>query len=208
MKRASFSVLAFCVLLAFGNGCRKSDPNTTDPKAERTDPDISSPVDGAAPTTGKNLSTPKKEEPDVPALLQKGGKNWSAPATAFDLDPFKETGGDRLWIWPSEDKVVEIIASDPQITLEWKLRPGHKAVDTAEAQVVMAEIRGKTAGSQFGLRGSTEGVKEGATEGKCVITVGMAIKDYRGEGELLLFITVKGIKPASNLLRIKTKIVD
>lgn len=144
----------------------------------------------------------------MPKFIEKGGKHWSAPQTAPDLDPFKATAGDRFWIWPVEDEVIELKASKPTITLAWRLRPGQKAIDAAEQKGVMAELRGKTAGSHFGLRGSIEGIKQDATEGKCDIPPGPAIKDYRGEGEILLFLVSKGIKPSSNLIRVKVKITD
>lgn len=207
MNLPRFGVLALYLPLVLGNGCRNGDTSAKDAKGGQSGSNTASPNRGAIPKTGDDKGT-LSAGLDVPELLRKGGKNWSAPATAPDLDPFEETAGDRFWIWPSEDKVIKIKASDPKITLAWRLRPGQRAVDAAEVKGVMAEIRGKTPGTKFGLRGSTEGLNQGVAEGKCIITPGMAIRDYRGEGELLLFLTVKGIKPASNLLRVRANIVD
>ena len=43
----------------------------------------------------------------VQALLQKGGQHWSAPEKARSVFG-SVSGGARFWIWPAEDRVLEM----------------------------------------------------------------------------------------------------
>jgi dipeptidyl aminopeptidase/acylaminoacyl peptidase len=154
---------------------------------------------------------PGQSAASVQEFLRKGGEYWSAPAKARSILG-SVSGGDRFWIWPTEDRVLELRRQAPTITLAWRLNPQQRPIDQTEAQNLRLRFYSATGNFFTGASASTfakelHGIESGAAGGTFEIPLGA----NAGEGNVLVFLEdgkAHRIEPLSNLLRITVKIVD
>ena len=164
-------------------------------------------------TTGRAGYAQDASQPpaQVQALLQKGGQNWSAPEQARSVFG-SVSGGARFWIWPAEDRVLEVRRRTPKVTLNWQLRPQQPAVDPTDTENLMLRFQAVTGNLWTGGTSSTfskklDGIATGATGGTFEVSLG----DNAGDGRVLVFLMdakTPPIEALSNLLQITLKIVD
>jgi WD40 repeat protein len=154
---------------------------------------------------------PTRTAAQLQELLQKGGQHWSVPNKARSIFG-SVSAGDRFWIWPLEDRVLEMRRRTPTITLAWQLRPEQRAIDQAEQENL--RLRFRTASGNFWTGGTAStfakalrGIESGLASGTFEVPLG----EDAGQGPVLVFLeagNARQIEAVSNLLRIEVKIVD
>ena len=154
---------------------------------------------------------PTQTAAQLQELLQKGGQHWSVPNKARSVFG-SVSAGDRFWIWPVEDRALELQRRTPIITLAWQLRPRQSAIDQAEQGNL--RLRFYTASGSFWTGGTAStfakairGMESGLASGTFEVPLG----EHAGEGPVVVFLEAwdaPRIEPVSNLLRIEVKIVD
>ena len=112
----------------------------------------------------------------VQEFLRKGGEHWSAPAKARSILG-SVSGGDRFWIWPTEDRVLELRRQTPTVTLAWRLNPQQRPIDPTEAQNLRLRFYAATGNVFTGGSASTfakelRGIASGATGGTFEVPLG------------------------------------
>jgi hypothetical protein len=152
----------------------------------------------------------------VRRLIEKGGKEWSAPKSA-QMVIVRVSAGDRYWIWPQEDRVFDVARSNPKLRLAWRLQPGKPAVTAGEPQRLGMEFIGGSGNrllgsSSFAFPGGAEGITEGTSGGTFELVGADLPKHMANDGTLVVFMfdnnTTGLATPISNLLRLKVRLVD
>jgi uncharacterized protein (TIGR03067 family) len=146
--------------------------------------------------------------PEVPTAerMAKGGANWSSTAKATLLGEEK-AAGTRLWVWPTKDEVVVIKRSDPRMRLACAVRPGQSALAEGELRRLGYDVQLHAIGRTAFFFGPVKGLRAGDSRGEVEFRLGDSIREYQGEGELLVHLHLKG-EPASNFLTLKARLVD
>src|SRR5438132_6989183 len=98
----------------------------------------------------------------VQKLIAKGGKYWSASekpsgnSMTLGNTKIEDKPGKRLWLWPAEDRIYDIIDGKAKIRLRWQLRPGGKRPASDEEFPV---IQYADQAFSFGIEWQFPGVK-------------------------------------------------
>ncbi len=139
---------------------------------------------------------------------QKGGNSWSSPAGASVGDtPFAP--GDRFWVWPVEDRVLEVKDRKVPVKFHWRVRPGQKPPQVKDdgifAHIYFLSERGGEKCFVFQARRLT--LKIGASDD--ISEVVLDVKNVPEKGEVLFFLggeTAFPKKAGSNLLWLRVRV--
>lgn len=207
MRRAIWlGIIALTVIASVG--CQRRRPEPSSPQDE--EPTKSAPTANGNITPqrdgpGHKDAPPTKQPPDVAETIRKGGTYWSSStkATFFGKE---EVEGIRFWIWLPCNEVMLVEKSDPRMIFDWAMRAGQPSLSDAELTGLGYDVRMKAVGKSAFFFGAVKEIQAG-DRGKVEWKLGDSIRDYQGEGELLIHLHVKG-KPASNFLTVKVKLTD
>lgn len=150
---------------------------------------------------------------EVQQAISRGGREWSSPPKARML--FENvSGGDRVWIWPLEDRLHELSRTTPRLTLKWRLQPGQRSIGASDEQLCM-QVSGGSGNVLVGRNAWTfwvpvAGVRDDAVAGTLEIQLDELARHASSDTSLLLFLRHRDqtSRPLSNLLRIKVRIID
>ena len=117
-------------------------------------------------TTSAAAQDPGQSATSVQEFLRTGGEHWSAPAKARSIFG-SVAGGDRFWIWPTDDRVLGLRRYTLAMTPAWRLNRQQRPIDQTEAQNLRLRFYSATGNFFTGGSASTfakelHGIESGA----------------------------------------------
>ncbi len=135
----------------------------------------------------------------VQELLKKGGKHWSA-AEKGTVVSGEVKPGNRLLIWPADDRVYEAKDGKVTIKLHWMVRPGQEPPPKDDP--LFFYTLGAPNVEGFGGLKLGSGTKGGTVE----VSWDVRSLRLRGQSDMLLYLVHKSKEPVTNLLRIEVRL--
>jgi hypothetical protein len=155
---------------------------------------------------------PPKTAREVEKLLRKGGNHWSVPETATVGTTEYTAAGRYLYLWPSEDRVVEAAKVGntwtARLGFHWMARPGADLPPQPSGSFVYYIGQVGSAGSEWGRTGE---IDSRGKQGTFIIELPDPAGRWRGEHDLVFVLVTNRVRdniPVANFVKLKVRFAE